>query len=45
MCGGTFVANEVIRTDMAIQVKRWHRNVRAPDVRNLRGSLDPRRAA
>jgi restriction system protein len=38
---GTFVANDIIRTDMAVQVKRWSRNVRAPDVRELRGSLDP----
>ncbi|MCV0377570.1 MAG: restriction endonuclease [Microbacterium sp.] len=38
---GVFVAGEVIRTDMAIQVKRWGRNVRAPDVQKLRGALDP----
>jgi restriction system protein len=38
---GTFVANDIIRTEMAVQVKRWSRNVRAPDVRELRGSLDP----
>jgi restriction system protein len=38
---GTFVANDVIRTDMAVQVKRWERNVRAPDVQKLRGALDP----
>lgn len=38
---GSFVANDVIRTDMAVQVKRWERNVRAPDVQNLRGALDP----
>ena len=38
---GSFVANDVIRTDMAVQVKRWDRNVRAPDVQNLRGALDP----
>lgn len=38
---GTFVAAGVIRTDMAIQVKRYAGNVRAPDIRSLRGSLDP----
>ena len=38
---GTFVANDVIRSDMAVQVKRWERNVRAPDVQKLRGALDP----
>jgi restriction system protein len=38
---GTFVSNDVIRTAMAVQVKRWERNVRAPDVQNLRGALDP----
>lgn len=38
---GTLVANDVIRTDMAVQVKRWERNVRSPDVQKLRGALDP----
>lgn len=38
---GTFVAAGVIRTDMAIQVKRYANNVRAPEIRSLRGSLDP----
>jgi restriction system protein len=38
---GTFVAAGVIRTDMAIQVKRHGNNIGAPDVRSLRGSLDP----
>lgn len=38
---GTFVANDVISTKMAVQVKKWQRNVRAPDVQKLRGALDP----
>jgi len=36
---GTLVVGEVIRTRMAIQVKRWKRNVQAPIVQQVRGSL------
>lgn len=36
---GTLVVGEVIRTRMAVQVKRWKANVRAPVVQQLRGSL------
>jgi restriction system protein len=36
---GTLVVGEVIRTRMAIQVKRWKNNVQAPLVQNVRGSL------
>jgi restriction system protein len=35
---GTLVVGEVIRTRMAIQVKRWKNNVQAPLVQNVRGS-------
>lgn len=37
----TFVAGDIIRTDMAIQVKKWRGNVHAPEVQKLRGALDP----
>ena len=36
---GTLVVGDVIRTRMAIQVKRWKNNVQAPIVQNVRGSL------
>ncbi len=36
---GTLVVGDVIRTRMAIQVKRWKDNVRAPVIREVRGSL------
>ena len=36
---GTLVIGEVIRTRMAIQVKRWKRNVQSPIVQQVRGSL------
>jgi restriction system protein len=36
---GTLVVGEVIRTRMAIQVKRWKYNVLAPIVQQVRGSL------
>jgi restriction system protein len=36
---GTLVVGEVIRTRMAVQVKRWRRNVQAPIVQQVRGSL------
>lgn len=36
---GTLVVGEVIRTRMAIQVKRWKKNVQAPIVQQVRGSL------
>lgn len=36
---GTLVVGEVIRTQMAIQVKRWKGNVLAPTVQQVRGSL------
>jgi restriction system protein len=36
---GTLVVGEVIRTRMAIQVKRWKGNVQAPVVQQVRGSL------
>lgn len=36
---GTLVVGEVIRTRMAVQVKRWKRNVQAPTVQQVRGSL------
>lgn len=36
---GTLVVGDVIRTRMAIQVKRWKDNVRAPVVQQVRGSL------
>lgn len=36
---GTLVVGDVIRTRMAVQVKRWKKNVQAPDVQQVRGSL------
>jgi len=36
---GTLVVGEVIRTRMAVQVKRWKNNVQAPVVQQVRGSL------
>ena len=36
---GTLVVGDVIRTRMAVQVKRWKRNVQAPTVQQVRGSL------
>lgn len=36
---GTRVTADVIRTRMAVQAKRWKKNVQAPDVQNVRGSL------
>jgi len=36
---GTLVVGDVIRTRMAVQVKRWRRNVQAPTVQQVRGSL------
>jgi restriction system protein len=36
---GTLVVGDVIRTRMAVQVKRWRNNVQAPTVQQVRGSL------
>ena len=36
---GTLVVGGVIQTRMAVQVKRWKHNVRAPVVQQVRGSL------
>lgn len=36
---GTLVVGGVIRTRMAVQVKRWKNNVQAPTVQQVRGSL------
>ncbi len=36
---GTLVVGDVVRTQMAVQVKRWRRNVQAPIVQQVRGSL------
>lgn len=36
---GTLVVGDVIRTSMAVQVKRWQANVQAPTVQQVRGSL------
>ncbi|MHB0980668.1 MAG: HTH domain-containing protein [Thermoleophilia bacterium] len=36
---GTLVVGEVVRTKMAVQVKRWKHNVQAPVVQQVRGSL------
>jgi len=36
---GTLVSADVIRTRMAVQVKRWQANVQAPVVQQVRGSL------
>ena len=37
---GTLLVSDVIRTRMAVQVKRWKRNVPAPIVQQVRGSLE-----
>jgi restriction system protein len=36
---GTLVVGDVIKTKMAVQVKRWKNNVQAPVVQQVRGSL------
>ena len=36
---GTLVVGDVIKTRMAVQVKRWKNNVQAPIVQQVRGSL------
>ena len=36
---GTLVVGDVIRTRMAVQVKRWNHNIQAPIVQQVRGSL------
>ncbi len=36
---GTLVVGEVIRTRLAVQVKRWKQNVQAPVIQQVRGSL------
>jgi restriction system protein len=36
---GTLVVGDVIRTNMAVQAKRWKQNVQAPVVQQVRGSL------
>jgi len=36
---GTLVVGDVIRVNMAVQVKRWKANVPAPEVQRVRGSL------
>ena len=36
---GTLVVGDVIRTKMAVQVKRWDQNIQANVVREVRGSL------
>jgi restriction system protein len=36
---GTLVVGDVIRTRIAVQVKRWKQNVQAPTVQQVRGSL------
>ena len=36
---GTLVAGDLIRVQMAVQVKRWRNNVQANVVRSIRGSL------
>lgn len=36
---GTLVVGDVVRTRMAVQVKRWKNNVQAPTVQQVRGSL------
>jgi restriction system protein len=36
---GTLVVAGVIRTNMAVQVKRWRNNVQAPIIQQVRGSL------
>lgn len=36
---GTLVVGDVIRTRLAVQVKRWKNNVQSPAVQQVRGSL------
>ena len=36
---GTLVVGGVAKVRMAVQVKRWHPNVRRPTVQQVRGSL------
>ena len=36
---GTLVVGDVIRTRMAVQAKKWKKNVQAPIVQQVRGSL------
>ena len=36
---GTLVVGEVVRIRMAVQVKKWKRNIHAPVVQQVRGSL------
>ena len=36
---GTLVVGEVIRTRMAVQVKKWQHNIHSPVVQQVRGSL------
>lgn len=36
---GTLVVGDVVKTKMAVQVKRWKNNVQAPVVQQVRGSL------
>lgn len=36
---GTLVVGDVIRTRLAVQVKRWQQNVQSPVVQQVRGSL------
>ena len=36
---GTLVVADVVRTKMAVQVKRWSNNVQAPTVQQVRGAL------
>lgn len=36
---GTLVVSDVIRINMAVQVKRWKNNLQAPEVQKVRGSL------
>ena len=36
---GTLVVGDVIRTRMAVQVKKWKHNIQAPVVQQVRGSL------
>ena len=37
---GTLLIGDVIRTRMAVQVKRWKKNIQAPIVQQVRGSLE-----
>lgn len=36
---GTLVVGDVVRTQLAVQVKRWKKNIQAPTVQQVRGSL------